>query len=84
MPETKYAKFGKREGSYQTFVKGVTRQNLDPSSRDVYIKALRNPDSTIRQDFDEMAILDLLGRSQDRNEGNYIIERRFWFSEESF
>ena len=72
VPETKYAEFGKRTGSYQKFVEGVTRLNLDPSSRDVYIEALKNPDSTIRQDFDEMTILDLIGGAQDRNEGNYI------------
>ena len=63
-------------GSIQAFVEGVTRSQLDRHSSDfkIYIELLKNPDSSIRQDFDEMVILDLITSPTDRTPSNYIID----------
>ncbi|MDE0119759.1 MAG: hypothetical protein OXM55_07115, partial [Bdellovibrionales bacterium] len=76
VPKTKYAKFRTQEGSYQKFAEGVTRGDLSLkfSSYQEYIRALQDTNSTIRQDFDEMVVLDLIGGNHDRNWDNYIID----------
>ena len=40
----------------------------------IYIESLKNSDSPIRWDFDEMVVLDLITGSNGRNFSNYIID----------
>ena len=62
-------------GVIQVFAEGTPRLQLDkhPSDLKAYMELLKDPDSTMRQDFDEMVVLDLITGSNDRNLSNYII-----------
>ena len=63
-------------GVIQVFAEGTPRLQLDnhPSDLKAYMELLKDPDSTMRQDFDEMVVLDLITGSNDRNLNNYIID----------
>lgn len=75
VPKTEYAIFNTKMGSIREFVEGVTSSQLfkSPSDFKTYMKLLKDTDSTMRQDFDEMVIFDLITGNNDRNLGNYII-----------
>ncbi|MCY4513400.1 MAG: hypothetical protein OXB86_06905 [Bdellovibrionales bacterium] len=62
-------------GSIQVFAEGIIRRQLGehPSDFKIYMKLLKDPESTLRQDFDEMVVFDLVTGSNDRNLSNYII-----------
>ena len=74
VPKTKYAKLGRLKGSFQEFVEGESYWNLGEGLREVYLEALKNPNSSLRQDFDEMVALDLIGGVKDRHDNNYLID----------
>ena len=74
VPPTEYIRFQTETGSFQEFVEGIARFELSPQDLKVYIQSLQNLTSTLRKDFDEMVILDLIGGASDRNASNYIID----------
>ena len=55
-------------------MEGESYWNPEEGLREVYLEALKNPNSSLRQDFDEMVALDLMGGVKDRHDNNYLID----------